>query len=59
MPRQSRAREIDLLRFGLEEIERIGPGPAEDVALAAEAVRPSPQTTCGVGAFGCSGSSGT
>ena len=36
---QSRAREIDLLRFGLEEIERIGPGPAEDVALAAEAVR--------------------
>ena len=35
---QSRAREIDLLRFGLEEIERIGPGPAEDVALAA---RPS------------------
>jgi DNA repair protein RecN (Recombination protein N) len=36
---QSRAREIDLLRFGLEEIERIRPGPAEDVALAAEAVR--------------------
>ncbi|HEX3197371.1 MAG TPA: DNA repair protein RecN [Propionibacteriaceae bacterium] len=36
---QSRAREIDLLRFGLEEIERIGPSPAEDVALAAEAVR--------------------
>jgi DNA repair protein RecN (Recombination protein N) len=36
---QSRAREIDLLRFGLEEIERIGPGPAEDVALAAEALR--------------------
>jgi DNA repair protein RecN (Recombination protein N) len=35
----SRAREIDLLRFGLEEIERIGPGPAEDIALAAEAVR--------------------
>ena len=36
---QSRAREIDLLRFGLEEIERIGPAPAEDVALAAEALR--------------------
>jgi DNA repair protein RecN (Recombination protein N) len=36
---QSRAREIDLLRFGLEEIDRIGPSPAEDVALAAEAVR--------------------
>jgi DNA repair protein RecN (Recombination protein N) len=36
---QSRAREIDLLRFGLEEIERIGPSPAEDVALAAEALR--------------------
>jgi DNA repair protein RecN (Recombination protein N) len=36
---QSRAREIDLLRFGLEEVERIGPGPAEDVALAAEASR--------------------
>jgi DNA repair protein RecN (Recombination protein N) len=36
---QSRAREIDLLKFGLEEIERIGPAPGEDVALAAEAVR--------------------
>jgi DNA repair protein RecN (Recombination protein N) len=36
---QSRAREIDLLTFGLEEIERIGPGPTEDVALAAEAAR--------------------
>jgi DNA repair protein RecN (Recombination protein N) len=36
---QSRAREIDLLRFGLEEIERIGPSPGEDVALAAEATR--------------------
>jgi DNA repair protein RecN (Recombination protein N) len=36
---QSRAREIDLLRFGLEEIERIGPSPGEDVALAAEALR--------------------
>jgi DNA repair protein RecN (Recombination protein N) len=36
---QSRAREIDLLKFGLEEIERIGPAPGEDIALAAEAVR--------------------
>lgn len=36
---QSRAREIDLLTFGLEEIERVGPGPGEDVALAAEAAR--------------------
>jgi DNA repair protein RecN (Recombination protein N) len=36
---QSRAREIDLLNFGLEEIERIGPAPGEDVALAAEAQR--------------------
>jgi DNA repair protein RecN (Recombination protein N) len=36
---QSRAREIDLLTFGLEKIERIGPGAGEDVALAAEAVR--------------------
>jgi DNA repair protein RecN (Recombination protein N) len=36
---QSRAREIDLLKFGLEEIERIGPAPGEDIALAAEALR--------------------
>jgi DNA repair protein RecN (Recombination protein N) len=36
---QSRAREIDLLKFGLEEIERIGPAPGEDIALAAEAIR--------------------
>jgi len=36
---QSRAREIDLLKFGLQEIERIGPAPGEDIALAAEAVR--------------------
>jgi len=36
---QSRAREIDLLSFGLEEIERVAPGSGEDVALAAEAVR--------------------
>ncbi|HET9779316.1 MAG TPA: DNA repair protein RecN [Propionibacteriaceae bacterium] len=36
---QSRAREIDLLTFGLEEIERISPAAGEDVALAAEAAR--------------------
>ena len=36
---QARAREIDLLRFGLEEIEKVGPLPGEDVALAAEATR--------------------
>jgi DNA repair protein RecN (Recombination protein N) len=36
---QSRAREIDLLKFGLQEIERIGPAPGEDIALAAEAIR--------------------
>ena len=42
---QSRAREIDLLTFGLEEIERIGPGAGEDVALAAELRGCSPLTT--------------
>lgn len=36
---QTRAREIDLLRFGLEEIEKVAPEPGEDVALAAEALR--------------------
>ena len=35
----SRAREIDLLTFGLTEIERVAPEPGEDVALAAEALR--------------------
>ena len=35
----ARAREIDVLRFGLEEIERVNPQPGEDVALAAEATR--------------------
>jgi DNA repair protein RecN (Recombination protein N) len=35
----TRAREIDLLRFGLEEIEKVAPEPGEDVALAAETVR--------------------
>ena len=36
---QERAREIDVLRFGLEEIERVAPQPGEDVALAEEAQR--------------------
>ena len=36
---QRRAREIDLLTFGLEEIERISPAAGEYVALAAEAAR--------------------
>ena len=36
---QSRAREIDLLKFGLDEIGRIAPAPGEDVALAADALR--------------------
>ena len=36
---QARARELDLLRFGLDEIARTDPQPAEDQALAAEALR--------------------
>lgn len=36
---QQRAREIDLLQFGLAEIEKIDPQPGEDVELAAEANR--------------------
>ena len=36
---QTRAREIELLRFGVEEIERVAPEPGEDVALAAETTR--------------------
>ena len=36
---QSRAREIDLLRFGLAEIEKIDPQPGEDTELAEEATR--------------------
>lgn len=36
---QSRARELDLLRFGLDEISRIAPNAGEDLALAAEATR--------------------
>ncbi len=35
----SRAREIDLLTFGLTEIERVAPEPGEDQALGAEAER--------------------
>ena len=36
---RERAQEIDLLRFGLTEIETVDPQPGEDVALAAEAER--------------------
>ena len=36
---QARARELDLLRFGLDEIAKADPQPAEDQALAAEALR--------------------
>ena len=36
---QARAREIDLLRFGIAEVERVAPEPEEDLALAAEASR--------------------
>ncbi len=36
---QARARELDLLRFGLDEIAAADPQPGEDVALAAEARR--------------------
>ena len=35
----NRAREIDVLRFGLEEIAAVNPQEGEDDALAAEAVR--------------------
>jgi len=34
---QVRLRELDLLRFGLDEIARVDPQPQEDVRLAAEA----------------------
>ena len=34
-----RAREVELLRFGLEQIERVAPEAGEDVALAAESTR--------------------
>ncbi len=36
---RERAREADLLRFGLEEVERVSPAPGEDVELAAEESR--------------------
>lgn len=36
---QARARQADLLRFGLSEIEAVAPQPGEDVALTAEARR--------------------
>ena len=36
---QQRAREIDLLTFGLGEVERVAPEPGEDRTLAAEALR--------------------
>ena len=36
---QSRLRELDLLRFGLDEIAKADPAPGEDVELAAEAKR--------------------
>lgn len=36
---RERAREIDLLQFGLDEIEQLDPQPGEDLALAAEAER--------------------
>lgn len=36
---RDRAREADLLRFGLGEIEAVSPEPGEDVALAAEEAR--------------------
>lgn len=34
-----RAREVELLRFGLEQVDRVSPEPGEDAALAAEALR--------------------
>lgn len=36
---QERAREVDLLRFGLEEIEKVAPESGEDTALTAETRR--------------------
>jgi DNA repair protein RecN (Recombination protein N) len=36
---RERAREADLLRFGLDEIEQVSPEPGEDAALAAEEAR--------------------
>ena len=36
---RERAREADLLRFGLEEVEAVAPQPGEDATLAAEEAR--------------------
>ncbi len=36
---RERAREADLLRFGLSEVEAVAPVPGEDIALAAEEAR--------------------
>ncbi|MDR1768226.1 MAG: DNA repair protein RecN [Propionibacteriaceae bacterium] len=36
---RARLREMDLLRFGLDEIAKADPQPGEDVALAEEAIR--------------------
>ncbi|MFW6599839.1 DNA repair protein RecN [Propionibacteriaceae bacterium Y2011] len=36
---RERAREVDLLQFGLNEIEQVDPQPGEDATLAAEARR--------------------
>lgn len=36
---RERAREIDLLRFGIEEIDQLDPQPGEDAALTEEAER--------------------
>lgn len=36
---RDRAREADLLRFGLEEVEQVSPEPGEDETLAAEETR--------------------
>ena len=39
MASQSRARDIDMIRFSLDEIAKVDPQPGEDLALAAEARR--------------------
>ncbi len=44
---QSRAREIDLLRFGLEEIERIGPNPGRMSRWRQRRSGCSPRMICG------------
>jgi DNA repair protein RecN (Recombination protein N) len=53
---QARARELDLLRFGLDEIEKVDPQPGEDISLGAETqrlqavddLRQAAQTACAV-----------